>query len=104
MEASLWTDALSFSSLYELFAMDRAGHFASFFVSLAIFSSCNMMGASFSPLSLTSHFSMAFMEAISYSKLFVPIVITGMTTVLEDSASASYWMTFLSDSEEESLL
>jgi len=30
---------------------------------------------------------MAFMTAIYSSKLFVPIVMTGMTTVLEDSAS-----------------
>jgi len=75
-----------------------------FLVSLAIFSSCSLMCASFSSLSLTSRSSMAFMAAISSSKLFVPIVITSMTTVLEDSASVSDLKTCLSDGEEESLL
>jgi len=47
---------------------------------------------------------MAFMVAISSSKLFVRIVMTGMTMVLEDSASVSDWKTCLSNDEEESLL
>jgi len=86
LEASLWTDTLSSSSLSELFTRDKAGHFSIFLVSLAIFSSYILMCASFSSLSLTSHSSMAFMAAISSSKLFVPIVMIGMTTVLENSA------------------
>jgi len=47
---------------------------------------------------------MAFMAAISSSKLFVRIVMTGMTTILEDSALVSDWKTCLSVGEEESLL
>ena len=62
------------------------------------------MRASFSSLSLMSHSSVAFMAAISSSKLFVPIVVIGMTMVLQDSASVSEWKTYLSDIEEESLL
>jgi len=37
------------------------------------------------------------METISSSKLFIPIVMTGMETVLEDSASVSDWNACLSD-------
>jgi len=47
---------------------------------------------------------MAFMVAISSSKLFIPIVIIGMMTVLEDLTSVSDWKTCFSDGEEESLL
>jgi len=104
LEVSLWTDALSSSSLSELFAKDQAGRFPSFLVSLAIFSSYDFMRTSFSLLSLTSHSSMAFLAVISSSKLFVPIVMTGMTTVLEDSALVSDWKICLSDGEEGSLL
>jgi len=102
-EASLWTDAL-FSSLSEFFAGDRAGCFSSFQVSLVIFSSYSLMCASFSLFSLTSRSSMAFMVAISSANLFVPTVMTGMTTVLEDSTSIFDWMAYLSAGEEESLL
>jgi len=82
-------DALSSSSLSELFVRDRAGRFSSFLVSLVIFSSYSWMQGSFSSLSLTSRSSIAFMAVISSSKLFVPIVMNGMTTVLDDSASVS---------------
>jgi len=48
---------------------------------------------------------MAFIVAISSSKLFVPFVMTGMSKVLEDSASVSDLNTcFFSDGEEESRL
>jgi len=47
---------------------------------------------------------MAFMAAISSSKLFVCIVMTRMTTVLDDLASVFDWKTYLNDGEEESLL
>jgi len=47
---------------------------------------------------------MAFMAAVSSSKLFVPIVMTSITTVLDDSASVSDWNACLSDGKEESLL
>ena len=69
--------------------MDWADYFLSFLVILAIFSSYNFMRVSISLLSLTSHYNMAFMTAISSSNLFVPIVMTGMTMVLEDLASVS---------------
>ena len=58
----------------------------------------------FSSFSLTSLSSMAFMAAVSSSKLFVPIVMTSITTVLDDSASVSDWNACLSDGKEESLL
>ena len=103
-EALLWMDALSSSTLSELFVRDWAGRFSSFLVSLAIFSSRNLMCASFSSLSLTSRSSMAFMAGISSSKLFAPMFMAGLTIVLEDSALVSNWMTCLSDGEEESLL
>jgi len=47
---------------------------------------------------------MAFMAAISSSKLFALIVMTDMTTVLEDSASVFDLKACLSDGEEESPL
>jgi len=47
---------------------------------------------------------MAFMVAISCSQLLVPIVVTGMTIVLEDSALVSNWKGCFSDIKEESLL
>ena len=43
---------------------------------------------------------MAFMAAISSSKLFVSIIMTEITTILEDSASISDWKACLSDDEE----
>jgi len=45
---------------------------------------------------------MAFMVAISSSKLFIPIVMIGMTMVLQDSPSVSNWKVCLNDGEEES--
>jgi len=104
LEASLWTDVLFSSSLSERFAGDRASPFSSFRVSLEIVSLYNLMRPSFSSLSLTSRSSMAFIAAIYSSKFFVPMVMTGMTTVLEDSASVFDWKTCLSDGAEESLL
>jgi len=86
-EASLWMDAFSSSSLSEPFVKDQASSFSSFLVSLAIFSYCNLMYASFSSLSLTSLSSMAFMATIFSSKFFVLISMIGMTTDLEDLAS-----------------
>jgi len=44
------------------------------------------------------------MAAICSSKLLVPIVIIGMTMVLEDSTLASDWKIYLSNGKEESLL
>jgi len=84
-EASLWTDALPFSSFFELFARDQADRFFRFLVSLVIFSSCNLMCGFFSSLSLMGRSDMGFMAAISSYKLLVPIAMTGMTMVLEDS-------------------
>jgi len=103
-EASLSTGALSSSSLSELLARNQAGLFSSFLVSMVIFSSYNLMRTSLSSLSLTSLSSMPFMAAISSSEFFVPIVMTSMTTVLEDSASVSNWNACLNDVKEESLL
>jgi len=80
-------DAFSSSSLSEPFVKDQASSFSSFLVSLAIFSYCNLMYASFSSLSLTSLSSMAFMATIFSSKFFVLISMIGMTTDLEDLAS-----------------
>ena len=102
--ASLWMNALFSSSLFEIFTRDPAGYFSSFLVSLTIFSSCNLMHSSFSSLSLTSLSSVAFLVAISSSKLFVPIFITSMTTVLKELPFVSNWKACLSDGEEESLL
>ena len=49
-------------------------------------------------------YGMAFIASISSSQLFVPIVMTGMTTVLDDSTLVSDWKACLSDDKEESLL
>jgi len=97
-------DAFSASSLSEFFYEGSSWSLSSFLVDLAIFSSYNLMHGSFSSFSLTRFFSVTFMAAISSSKLFVLIVITGMTMVLEESTSISNWKTCPSDGEEESLL
>jgi len=100
-EVSVWTEALSSSSLSKLFASDWAGYFSSFLESVAIFSSCSLMCASSSSLFLMSRSSMEFRAAISSSKLFVTIVMTCMTMILEDLALVSDWKSY---GEEESLL
>ena len=82
-------DALSSFLLSELFTKDRSDRFSCFLASLVIFSSHSLMHASFSSFPLTSISSLAFMVAIPSSQLFVPIIMTFMTTALEDSASIS---------------
>ena len=98
----LWMKTFSSPSLSKLFMKDWTGPFSSFLVSLAIFSSYSLMHALFSLLSFVSFSSIAFMTPISSFQLFVPIVMTCMTAVLEDSALVSKWKACFSVAEEES--
>jgi len=62
------------------------------------------MCASFSALCLESLSSVAFMLATASSKFTSPIIIAGMMTFWDDSASNCEKTTFFGDDAEESLL
>ena len=62
------------------------------------------MRASFSSLSLVSFSRMAFMLTISSSRVVVPVIMAGMTIVLEHSIPVFDMRDPFGEGEEESLL
>ena len=103
-EALLWMGTFSSSSLYKLFEKDRTSHFSNFLVSLMIFSSYSLRRTSFSSFFFVSFSTVALMVAISFFQLFVPIIMTGMTIVLEDPTSIIDQKACFRQNEEKSLL